>query len=42
MRGIMVTIGDEAEMRNLAALEKKLGIVVYPKTLWQGRVCAPE
>ncbi|MDR3145010.1 MAG: DEAD/DEAH box helicase [Treponema sp.] len=42
MRGVMVTIGDEAEMLNLAALEKKLGIVVYPKMLWQGQVCAPE
>jgi superfamily II DNA/RNA helicase len=42
MRGIMVTIGDEVEMQNLAALEKKLKIVVYPKVLWEGRVCAPE
>jgi superfamily II DNA/RNA helicase len=41
-RGIMVSIGDEVEMRRLAALEKKLGIVVHPKELYQGRVSAPE
>jgi superfamily II DNA/RNA helicase len=41
-RGIMVTIGDEEELRSLAVLEKKLGIVVYPKILWEGRVCAPD
>jgi len=40
-RGIMVCIGDELEMHRLAALEKKLGIVVYPKELYGGRVCAP-
>jgi superfamily II DNA/RNA helicase len=41
-RGVMVTIGDEDEMRRLAALEKKLGIVVYPKELYNGKVIAPE
>jgi superfamily II DNA/RNA helicase len=41
-RGIMVSIGDEAEMRRLAALEKKLKIVVRPKELYGGRVYAPE
>lgn len=41
-RGIMVSIGDESEMRRLAALEKKLKIVVRPKELYQGRVCSPE
>jgi superfamily II DNA/RNA helicase len=41
-RGIMITIGDEVEMRRLARLEKKLGITVYPKILYQGRVCAPD
>jgi superfamily II DNA/RNA helicase len=41
-RGIMATFGDEGEMRRLARLEKKLGIVVYPKELYGGRVCAPE
>jgi superfamily II DNA/RNA helicase len=41
-RGIMVTIGDEMEMRRLAALEKKLKITVHPKELYEGRVCKPE
>jgi superfamily II DNA/RNA helicase len=41
-RGIMVTIGDEEEMRRLAALEKKLGITVYPKILSHGGIHAPE
>ncbi|MDR2068715.1 MAG: DEAD/DEAH box helicase [Spirochaetaceae bacterium] len=41
-RGIMITIGDEGEMRRLARLEKKLGITIYPKVLYRGRVCIPE
>jgi superfamily II DNA/RNA helicase len=41
-KGIMVSIGDEIEMRRLAALEKKLGIAVYPKELYGGKVLAPE
>jgi len=40
-KGIMVCIGDEIEMHRLAALEKRLGIVVYPKELYGGRVCVP-
>jgi superfamily II DNA/RNA helicase len=40
-RGIMVSIGDEGEMRRLAALEKRLGITVYPKELHGGRIIAP-
>ena len=40
-RGIMVTIGDETQMRLLASLEKKLNIRVQPKELYQGQVCAP-
>ncbi|MDR0689414.1 MAG: DEAD/DEAH box helicase [Spirochaetaceae bacterium] len=40
-RGIMITIGDEEEMRHLARLEKKLGITVYPKVLYRGQVCVP-
>jgi len=40
-RGTMVCIGDELDMRRLSALEKKLGIAVYPKELHGGRVCAP-
>jgi len=38
----MVSIGDEVEMRRLAALEKKLGIVVHPKELYEGKICKPE
>jgi superfamily II DNA/RNA helicase len=41
-RGIMVTIGDAEELRRFAALEKKLGIVVYPKVLYKGSICTPE
>jgi len=37
-KGIMISIGDEVEMRRLAALEKKLGITVYPKELYGGRI----
>jgi len=40
-KGVMVSIGDEVEMRRLAALEKKLGITVYPKELYEGKVCEP-
>jgi superfamily II DNA/RNA helicase len=39
-KGIMTTIGNEEEMRRLALLEKKLGIAVYPKALYQGRIVA--
>ena len=39
--GIMVTIGDETQMRLLALLEKKLKIKVLPKELHYGEVCAP-
>jgi superfamily II DNA/RNA helicase len=40
-RGVMVTIGDETQLRLLASLEKKLKIRVQPKELYQGRVCVP-
>jgi superfamily II DNA/RNA helicase len=40
-RGIMTSFGDERELRLLAKIEKKLGITVYPKELYQGRICAP-
>lgn len=38
-RGIMVSIGDADEMRRLVRLEKKMGITVYPKELYGGKVC---
>jgi superfamily II DNA/RNA helicase len=41
-RGIMATIGDEGDLRNLARVEKKLGILVYPKELYRGKVCSPD
>jgi superfamily II DNA/RNA helicase len=41
-RGVMVSIGDEDEMRRLAIIEKKLGIKVYPKELYGGKVCTPD
>jgi superfamily II DNA/RNA helicase len=40
-RGIMVSIGDGEEMRLLSRLEKRLGLTVYPKELYQGRLGAP-
>ena len=39
--GINVVIGDEYEMRKYAALEKKLGFVVYPKVLYSGKLMSP-
>ncbi|MCA1951298.1 MAG: ATP-dependent helicase, partial [Treponema sp.] len=39
--GIMITIGDEIELQRLSRLEKKLGIVIYPKVLFKGQVLAP-
>ena len=41
-KGIMVTIGDETQMRLLSSLEKKLKIRVMPKELYQGKVYVPE
>ena len=41
-RGVMVTIGDETQMRLLAAMEKKLKIKIYPKELHYGQIFAPE
>ncbi|MDR2494748.1 MAG: DEAD/DEAH box helicase [Spirochaetaceae bacterium] len=41
-RGLMVTIGNREELARFSALEKKLGITVYPKILFQGRIRAPE
>ena len=40
--GVMISIGTEGEMRRLAALEKNLGLTVYPKVLYGGRILAPE
>jgi superfamily II DNA/RNA helicase len=40
-KGINVVIGDAFEMRHFAALEKKLGIIVYPKQIINGKVQKP-
>ena len=40
-RGVMITLGDETQMRLLASLEKKLKIKVQPKELHYGKVCTP-
>ena len=40
--GLMVTIGDEGELRRLARLEKKLGVVIYPKELYEGKIVSPS
>lgn len=40
--GINLVIGDEYEMNAFSALEKKLGIKVFPKEIRNGKVQAPE
>lgn len=40
--GINIVIGDEYEMRRYSALEKQLGITVFPKQIFNGKVVAPE
>ncbi|MFI3257872.1 MAG: DEAD/DEAH box helicase [Spirochaetales bacterium] len=37
-QGINVIIGDERELNKLSHLEKKLGIIIYPKQLRDGKV----
>jgi superfamily II DNA/RNA helicase len=41
-RGIMASIGNEEELRRLQKIEKKLGITVYPKELYGGKIVVPE
>lgn len=40
--GTMISIGNAPQMYRLAALEKHLGIVVYPRILYRGQIIAPE
>ncbi len=40
--GVMVTIGDEGELRRLATMERRLGILIRPKMLYKGQVVEPE
>ncbi|MDR1149459.1 MAG: DEAD/DEAH box helicase [Spirochaetaceae bacterium] len=41
-KGVMISIGSEKDLRYLRCIEKKLGLVVYPKILYKGRICSPE
>ena len=41
-KGVNIVIGDEYELRILQALEKKLGITVYPKILTGGKIQSPS
>jgi superfamily II DNA/RNA helicase len=41
-KGVVVTIGDERELRRLSLVEKELGICVQPKVLQEGRLLSPE
>lgn len=41
-KGINVVIGDEYELRQLSILEKKLGIIIYPKQIIYGKICTPQ
>ena len=40
--GINIVIGDEYEMNQFARLEKKLGLKVYPKMLFKGKIVSPS
>lgn len=40
--GLNIVIGDAYEMRQLAAAEKRLKLIVYPKVLYRGRLVAPD
>ena len=40
--GLNIVIGDEYEMNQFARLEKKLGLKVYPKTLFKGKLVSPS
>ena len=41
-KGINVVIGDEYEMNKYSQLEKKLGIIVYPKEIYNGKITEPS
>ena len=41
-KGINLVIGDEYEMNKYALLEKKLGIIVYPKEIYNGKITEPS
>ena len=37
-----MVIGDQIELEKYARLEKKLGITVYPKILYKGKIVASD
>jgi superfamily II DNA/RNA helicase len=41
-KGVMLSIGSEADLRRLRAIEQRLKIIVYPKILYKGRICSPD
>lgn len=41
-KGINLVIGDKYEMNKYALLEKKLGIIVYPKEIYNGKITEPS
>jgi superfamily II DNA/RNA helicase len=41
-KGVMVSIGSEKDLRRLRGIEKKLSLVVYPKILYNGKICSPD
>lgn len=41
-KGINIVIGDEYEMNKYSLLEKKLGIIVYPKEIYNGKITEPS
>lgn len=41
-KGINLVIGDEYEMNKYSLLEKKLGIIVYPKEIYNGKITEPS
>lgn len=40
--GINIVIGDVFEMKKYVQVEKKLGIIVYPKILYKGKLISPN
>jgi superfamily II DNA/RNA helicase len=41
-RGVNVVIGNAPEMQQYARVEKKLGIIVHPKALYEGKLITPD
>ena len=39
-KGVNIVIGDEYELRILQGIEKELGLIVYPKVLFEGKIQA--